>query len=153
MYMSEKCFFRNLAQCSYTSAKCRQIWRIVYMKTILYLFTNNFFEKYIQFKYNLAFVWGNHRWPLNSPHKWPVTRSFDVFFHLCLNNGWVNDREASDLRRHRAHHDVIVMRRCYFHQEGFQVPVLFKMWKNDIKYIYIVAFYKYWTQKRSCLTC
>ena len=23
---------------------------------------------------SLAFVWGNHRWPVNSPHKGPVTR-------------------------------------------------------------------------------
>ena len=23
---------------------------------------------------SLAFVWGNHRWPINSPHKRPVTR-------------------------------------------------------------------------------
>ena len=23
---------------------------------------------------SLAFVWGIHRWPVNSPHKWPVTR-------------------------------------------------------------------------------
>ena len=40
----------------------------------------------------------------------PVTRSFDVFFDLCLKkNGWVNNREAGDLRRHRAYYDVIVM--------------------------------------------
>ena len=36
----------------------------------------------------------------------PVTRSFDVFFDLRLNNGWVNNREAGDLRRYRAHYDV-----------------------------------------------
>ena len=23
---------------------------------------------------SLAFVWGIHRWPVNSPHKWPITR-------------------------------------------------------------------------------
>ena len=23
---------------------------------------------------SLAFVWGIHRWPVNSPHKWPATR-------------------------------------------------------------------------------
>ena len=23
---------------------------------------------------SLAFVWGIHRWPVNSPHKWPVTQ-------------------------------------------------------------------------------
>ena len=39
----------------------------------------------------------------------PVTRSFDVFIDLQLTNGWVNNGEAGDLRRHRAHYDVIVM--------------------------------------------
>ena len=39
------------------------------------------------------------------PSQGPVTRSFDVFFHLCLNN----NHEAGDLRSHRAHYDVIVM--------------------------------------------
>ena len=39
----------------------------------------------------------------------PVAQSFDAYFDLCLNNGWVNNREAGDLRRHRAHYDVIVM--------------------------------------------
>ena len=28
---------------------------------------------------SLAFVWGIHRWPVNSPHKWPITRKC---FHL-----------------------------------------------------------------------
>ena len=41
------------------------------------------------------------------PTQRPVTRSFDVFYDLY--KGWVNDREAGDLRRHRTHYDVIVM--------------------------------------------
>ena len=41
------------------------------------------------------------------PSKRPVTRSFDVF---CVwINGWVKNREAGDLRRNRAHYDVIIM--------------------------------------------
>ena len=39
----------------------------------------------------------------------PVTRSFDVFFNLRWINGSVNNGEAGDLRRHRAHYDVTVM--------------------------------------------
>ena len=31
------------------------------------------------------FMRGIHRWPVNSPHKWPVMRRFDVFFDLRLN--------------------------------------------------------------------
>ena len=38
------------------------------------------------------------------PVQRPVTRSFDVFFDLRLKNGWVNNREADDLRPHRAHY-------------------------------------------------
>ena len=43
------------------------------------------------------------------PPQRPVTRSFDVFFICAWINGWVNNREAGDLRRHRAHYDVNVM--------------------------------------------
>ena len=36
---------------------------------------------------SLAFVWGIHRRPVNSPHKWPVTRKMvpfdDVIMHYC----------------------------------------------------------------------
>ena len=39
----------------------------------------------------LAFVSGIHRWPVNSPHKWPVTRKMlpfdDVIMRKCLING------------------------------------------------------------------
>ena len=28
---------------------------------------------------SLAFVWGIHQWPVNSPHKWPVTRKIFPF--------------------------------------------------------------------------
>ena len=53
------------------------------------------------------FVLGIHRSPGEFPAQRPVTRSFDVLFYWV--NGWINNREAGDLRRYRAHHDVIVM--------------------------------------------
>ena len=52
------------------------------------------------------FVWGIHRWPVNSPHKgqW---RDAWMFSLICAwINGWENNREGGDLRRHRAHYDV-----------------------------------------------
>ena len=55
------------------------------------------------------FVPGIHRSPVNSPHKgqWRGALMFSV---ICAwINAWVNNREAGDLRRHRAHYDVIVM--------------------------------------------
>ena len=55
------------------------------------------------------FVWGIHRSPGNSQHEgqW---RGALMFSLICVwINGWVNNREAGDLRRYRAHHDVTVM--------------------------------------------
>ena len=54
------------------------------------------------------FVRGIHRSPVNSPHKgqW---RGALMFSLICAwINEWVNNREAGDLRRHRAHNDVIL---------------------------------------------
>ena len=50
-----------------------------------------------------------HRSVVNCPTQRPVTRSFNAFFDLRLNkNGWVNNREAGDWRRHRTHYDITV---------------------------------------------
>ena len=32
----------------------------------------------------LAFVWGIHRWPVNSPHKWQVTRKMVPFYDVIM---------------------------------------------------------------------
>ena len=53
------------------------------------------------------FVWGIHRSPVNSPHKgqW---RGALMFSLICAwINRWVNNCEAGDLRRYRAHYDRI----------------------------------------------
>ena len=58
----------------------------------------------------LALCAGNSPVPVNSPHKgqW---RGALMFTLICARvNGWVNDREAGNLRRYRAHYDVIVMK-------------------------------------------
>ena len=55
------------------------------------------------------FVRGIHRSPVNSPHKGQWRGALVVSLICALINGWVNNREAGDLRRHRAHYDVIVM--------------------------------------------
>ena len=33
---------------------------------------------------SLAFVWGIHRWPMNSPHKWLVIRKMFPFDHVIM---------------------------------------------------------------------
>ena len=45
-------------------------------------------------------------------------KTFSAILAICAGNspvtGWVNNREAGDLRRHRAHYDVIVMNRARY---------------------------------------
>ena len=52
---------------------------------------------------------GIHQSPVNSPHKdqWHGSLMFSLIYARI--NGWVNNRKAVDLRRNRAHYDVIVM--------------------------------------------
>ena len=55
---------------------------------------------------------GIHRSPVNSPHKGQWRRAL-MFSLICSwINVWVNNGEAGDLRRHRAHYDFIVMNQC-----------------------------------------
>ena len=56
------------------------------------------------------FVRGIHRSPVNSPHKGQWRGALMSSLICVWINGWVNDREAGDLRRYRGHYDVIVMR-------------------------------------------
>ena len=49
------------------------------------------------------------RRPVNSPHKCQWHRAL-IFSVICVwINGWVNYRETGELRRYRAHYDVIAM--------------------------------------------
>ena len=55
------------------------------------------------------FLRGIHRSPVNSPHRGQWRRAL-MFSLICAwINGWVNNGEAGDLRRHRAHYAVTVM--------------------------------------------
>ena len=55
------------------------------------------------------FVRGIHRSPVNSPHKGQWRGAFTFSLICAWINRWVNCRETGDLRRYRAHYDVIVM--------------------------------------------
>ena len=58
---------------------------------------------------HFPFVWGINRSAVNSPHngQWRPALMFSL---ICAwINAWVNNREAGDLRRPRAHYNIIVM--------------------------------------------
>ena len=64
---------------------------------VFFLRLNNADQRYHS-PASLAFVWGIHWGPVNSPHKWPVTRKMSPFDDVIM-----------DLRRHRVHYGVTVM--------------------------------------------
>ena len=65
--------------------------------------------KWKHFLRNWPFVRGIHRSPVNSPHKGQWRAAFMFSLISVWTNGWVNNGDVGDLRRHRAYHDVIVM--------------------------------------------
>ena len=73
------------------------------------------------------FVRGIHR----SPHK-GQGRGALMFSLICVwINGWVNNREAGDLRRYRAHHDVTVMQpQCMFHRCSYVNTTFLFLWSQ-----------------------
>ena len=89
--------------------------------------------KWKHFSRHWPFVRGIHRWPVNSPHKgqWRGALMFSLI--LAWINGWANNREAGDLRRHRAHYDVAVMWRIanstpiHPHMQVAYIPVDFQI--------------------------
>ena len=68
------------------------------------------------------------------PAQRPVTRMFSL---ICAwINGWVNNREAGDLRRQRSHNDVPVMWRCKARNfTGYELPIfgifLYLVWQRN----------------------
>ena len=54
-------------------------------------------------------------WGESTGHQWiPLTKANDMelwYFLWSITNGWASNRDAGDLRRHRAHYDVTVIHR------------------------------------------
>ena len=78
------------------------------------------------------FVRGIHRSTLNSPHKgqWRGPLMFSL---TCTRiNGWVNNREAGDLRRHRVHYDANAIIRCHRQMYGIEVNKKWLCLENSV---------------------
>ena len=74
-----------------------------------YVAIHNDVIKWKYFPRYWSFVRGIHGSPVNSPDKcqWRGALKFSL---ICTGaNGWVNNRDAGDLRCHRANHNVAVM--------------------------------------------
>ena len=85
------------------------------------------FIKWTQFPHYWPFVWGIHWSPVNSPHK-GQSRGALMFCLICTwINGWVNNREAGDLRRNHVHYDVIAMLVAQRRPYGVFVAIWFRI--------------------------
>ena len=77
----------------------------------------------------LAICAGNSSVPGEFPAQRPVTRSFDVCLICVWIDGWVNNREAGDLRRHLDYYEIIVMTSFRSHLWN-RIGVTVRKWPN-----------------------
>ena len=103
--------------------------------------------KWKHFSRYWPFVWGIHRSPVNYPHKgqWRGALMFSLIW--AWTNGWVHNRDAGDLRRHRAHYDVSVMRsrtRKGFIGDKFQREKIGKFFNQSIAQFLFYCFDVFW---------
>ena len=59
-----------------------------------------------------VFCEGNPPSPMDFPHKGQWHGALMCSLICAWTNGWVNNRDVGDLRRHRVNYDVTVMRYC-----------------------------------------
>ena len=80
-----------------------------YNESLLFLFISTFHDDVIKWKHfprYWPFARGNHQSPVDTPHKvqWLGALMFSL---ICAwRNGWANNRDAGDVRDHRAHYGV-----------------------------------------------
>ena len=79
---------------------------------------------------SLVFVWGIHRWPVNSPHNWPVTRKmfpFDDVIMLCpynpLTAGGI-ERNLVAPHHHKNYYIYTAFARAHPHHANWTLCVL-----------------------------
>ena len=89
-----------------------------------------------------------HLWGEFTGHRWiPLTKASDAVLWCFLwsapeENCWVNNHEAGDLRCHRAHYDVIVMKIIACHM------ALYEEAESNMCYVSCVGFFDGLVQER-----
>ena len=87
---------------------CFRVWKDPVSKPII-LHDSWWRHQMETFSELVAICAGNSPVPGEFPAQKPLTRGIDFSLICVWINGWVNNREAGDLRRYRAHYDVTVM--------------------------------------------
>ena len=104
------CFLFDRFSCFKYSASFSPNTNVFSFSTHLILtFSHDDVIKWKHFPRNWPFVRGIHRSPVISPHKGQWRGALMYYLICAWTNGWANNREAGDLRRHHAQYDVKVM--------------------------------------------
>ena len=100
----EICLSTSRVKCSIIFMSCH---KYSYYATLIH--QDDDVIKWKHFSHCWPFAQGIHRSPVNFPHKGQWRGSLMLSLICVWTNGWVNNREAGDLRRYLAHYDVIVI--------------------------------------------
>ena len=104
---------------------------------------------------NIFRVTGHLCGEFTGPRWIPRTKASDAELSLiCVwINGWVNNREAGDLRCYRAHYDVTVMYPDFFLKSawsGIPLTVPWLLFKQELKVIHMTHFHPEKKNKELC---
>ena len=103
------CFFPHCFTTQERKTKITLSWQHIQFPTPVHRLLHDEVIKWKHFPQYWPFVPGIHWSPVNSQHKGQWHRAL-MFSLICTwIHGWVNNREAGDLRCHRTHYDVTVM--------------------------------------------
>ena len=104
--------YTRLPQIAYLKESRLRLWNMT-LRMVNFNDDNNWSHddviKWKHFPRYWPFVRGIHRFPVNSPHKGQWYGALVLSLICVWIHDWVNNPEAGDLRRYRAHYDVIVM--------------------------------------------
>ena len=126
---------RNGPLCSYKqrSDNC--------LKRIVEIWIHDDVIKWKHFPRYWPFVRWIHRAQVNSPHKGQWRGAFMFSSIFVWINGWINNREAGDLGRHRTHYAVIVMssNNLFYHPQDIVLELTTAQRSYDI-YTLVLTF-------------
>ena len=133
-----------------------RLQRLDYMTGNPYSSQHDDVIKWKHFPRYCPFVRGIHWSPVNSPHK-SQWRGALMFPLICVGiNGWINNREAGDLRRYCAHYDVSVMSNGFFKLANKQnlilcnVPSLLNQTFNNVSLVGYILYKTVWNRNVWC---
>ena len=114
--LSNRLFFKPLRSCRLSINSTEEVkWHgcptcMTYMleTRCIYLLHDDVI-KWKHFPRYWLFVRVNHRSLVNFPHKGQWRGALMFSLRCAWTNGWVNNRDAGDLSRHRGHYDATVM--------------------------------------------